>query len=124
MFPNNNMTQVTEGVFQTMWYVILGYAISGCIFGLSIVNEYFYRVVYLYRDSTPNIPVLASGHTLPVQTLNSTAMTPPTPSQKDKQEAERQVNYERYVECIIIPYRSRRRVITREWRFGNRGEQR
>ncbi|EAL18674.1 hypothetical protein CNBI3740 [Cryptococcus deneoformans B-3501A] len=48
-----------EGVFQTMWYVILGYAISGCIFGLSIVNEYFYRVVYLSRDSTPDIPVLA-----------------------------------------------------------------
>ncbi|EAL17156.1 hypothetical protein CNBN2480 [Cryptococcus deneoformans B-3501A] len=48
-----------EGVFQTMWYVILGYAISRCIFGLSIVNEYFYRVVYLYRDSTPDIPVLA-----------------------------------------------------------------
>ncbi|OXB36131.1 hypothetical protein J007_04141 [Cryptococcus neoformans] len=48
-----------EGVFQTMWYVILGYAISGCIFGLSIINEYFYRVVYLYRDSTPDIPLLA-----------------------------------------------------------------
>ncbi|OXB36130.1 hypothetical protein J007_04142 [Cryptococcus neoformans] len=48
-----------EGVFQIMWYVILGYAISGCIFGLSIVNEYFYRVVYLYRDSTPDIPLLA-----------------------------------------------------------------
>lgn len=48
-----------EGVFQTMWYVILGYAISGCIFGLSIVNEYFYRIVYLCRDSTLGIPVLA-----------------------------------------------------------------
>ncbi|OXG17654.1 hypothetical protein C361_04642 [Cryptococcus neoformans Tu259-1] len=48
-----------EGVFQTLWYVILGYAISGCIFGLSIINEYFYRVVYLYRESISDIPVLA-----------------------------------------------------------------
>ncbi|KAE8542959.1 hypothetical protein D1P53_001024 [Cryptococcus gattii VGV] len=48
-----------EGVFQTMWYVILGYAISGCIFGLSVVNEYFYRIVYLYQDSASNTPVLA-----------------------------------------------------------------
>ncbi|KIR32494.1 hypothetical protein I352_04919 [Cryptococcus deuterogattii MMRL2647] len=48
-----------EGVFQTMWYVILGYAISGCIFGLSIVNEYFYRIVYLDRSSTSKNPVLA-----------------------------------------------------------------
>ncbi|KIY30708.1 hypothetical protein I305_06871, partial [Cryptococcus gattii E566] len=48
-----------EGVFQTMWYVILGYAISGCIFGLSIVNEYFYRIVYLDRSSTSENPVLA-----------------------------------------------------------------
>ncbi|EAL17940.1 hypothetical protein CNBL0050 [Cryptococcus deneoformans B-3501A] len=46
-----------EGVFQTMWYVILGYAISGCIFGLSIINEYFYRIVYLHSDS--DIPVIA-----------------------------------------------------------------
>ncbi|ADV20661.1 Hypothetical protein CGB_B9740C [Cryptococcus gattii WM276] len=43
----------------TMWYVILGYAISGCIFGLSIVNEYFYRIVYLDRSSTSKNPVLA-----------------------------------------------------------------
>ncbi|KIR67420.1 hypothetical protein I314_01836 [Cryptococcus bacillisporus CA1873] len=42
-----------------MWYVILGYAISGCIFGLSIVNEYFYRIVYLDRSSTSKNPVLA-----------------------------------------------------------------
>ncbi|KIR33247.1 hypothetical protein I352_04620 [Cryptococcus deuterogattii MMRL2647] len=48
-----------EGVFQTMWYVILGYAISGCIFGLSMVNEYFYRIVYDCRASTSGIPVLA-----------------------------------------------------------------
>ncbi|KIR89695.1 hypothetical protein I304_06582 [Cryptococcus deuterogattii CBS 10090] len=48
-----------EGVFQTMWYVILGYAISGCIFGLSVVNEYFYRIVYLYQDSASSTPVLA-----------------------------------------------------------------
>ncbi|AAW44841.2 hypothetical protein CNG04690 [Cryptococcus deneoformans JEC21] len=48
-----------EGVFQTMWYVILGYAISRCIFGLSIVNEYFYRIVYLYQDSASDSPVLA-----------------------------------------------------------------
>ncbi|KIR57552.1 hypothetical protein I314_06583, partial [Cryptococcus bacillisporus CA1873] len=48
-----------EGVFQTMWYVILGYAISGCIFGLSIANEYFYRVVYLDRSSTSKNPLLA-----------------------------------------------------------------
>lgn len=48
-----------EGVFQTMWYVILGYAISRCIFGLSIVNEYFYRIVYLYHDSASDSPVLA-----------------------------------------------------------------
>ncbi|KIR26266.1 hypothetical protein I309_04943 [Cryptococcus deuterogattii LA55] len=42
-----------------MWYVILGYAISGCIFGLSVVNEYFYRIVYLYQDSASSTPVLA-----------------------------------------------------------------
>nr|KIR44688.1 hypothetical protein I312_06026 [Cryptococcus bacillisporus CA1280] len=48
-----------EGVFQTMWYVILGYSISDCIFGLSIVNEYFYRVVYLDRSSTSKNPILA-----------------------------------------------------------------
>ncbi|KAE8542257.1 hypothetical protein D1P53_001030 [Cryptococcus gattii VGV] len=48
-----------EGVFQTMWYVILGYAISGCTFGLSIANEYFYRIVYLDRNPTSENPVLA-----------------------------------------------------------------
>ncbi|KAE8537629.1 hypothetical protein D1P53_006338 [Cryptococcus gattii VGV] len=48
-----------EGVFQTMWYVILGYAISSCTFGLSIANEYFYRVVYLDRNPTSKNPVLA-----------------------------------------------------------------
>ncbi|XAO24858.1 hypothetical protein I312_103667 [Cryptococcus bacillisporus CA1280] len=48
-----------KGVFQTMWYVLLGYAISGCIFGLSIVNEYFYRIVYLDQSSTSKNPILA-----------------------------------------------------------------
>ncbi|XAO27026.1 hypothetical protein I312_105868 [Cryptococcus bacillisporus CA1280] len=48
-----------EGVFQTMWYVILGYVISGCIFGLSIANEYFYRIVYLDRSSASKNPLLA-----------------------------------------------------------------
>ncbi|KAE8540857.1 hypothetical protein D1P53_002209 [Cryptococcus gattii VGV] len=48
-----------EGVFQTMWYVILGFAISRCTFGLSIANEYFYRIVYLDRGSTSDDPVLA-----------------------------------------------------------------
>ncbi|KIR57616.1 hypothetical protein I314_06508, partial [Cryptococcus bacillisporus CA1873] len=43
----------------TMWYVILGYAISGCIFGLSIANEYFYRIVYLDQSSTSKNPLLA-----------------------------------------------------------------
>ncbi|KAE8540277.1 hypothetical protein D1P53_003221 [Cryptococcus gattii VGV] len=48
-----------EGVFQTMWYVILGFAISRCTFGLSIANEYFYRIVYLGQSSTSDDPVLA-----------------------------------------------------------------
>ncbi|KIR51284.1 hypothetical protein I315_06329 [Cryptococcus gattii Ru294] len=42
-----------------MWYVILGFAISRCTFGLSIANEYFYRVVYLDRSSTSKNPILA-----------------------------------------------------------------
>ncbi|KIR98306.1 hypothetical protein L804_03873 [Cryptococcus deuterogattii 2001/935-1] len=48
-----------EGVFQTMWYVILGFAISHCTFALSLTNEYFYRIVYLDRSSTSKNPVLA-----------------------------------------------------------------
>lgn len=53
-----SFTSVRKACFR-LWYVILGYAISGCIFGLSIANEYFYRIVYICQDTAKDIPVLA-----------------------------------------------------------------